>query len=273
MRPSLSAPADRVIRHALLGVRCLDAVDGRPLREGLQVELIDRWRPGGAQPSASTHRLSAGPGGVFVLHALRGWPSPTEDAQGWPAVAESPATQDRFEIRIRDAAQRYVDTAVHVELPGDGVVEVPMYSAATRTPPPALASLRAELRRASHPEEAVRWAWLQLRLGGQLLAEGPSDASGRALLIFPLPRPREGMLHGSPATAESLLDWSVSLHAHWEPARQAESLPDLHTLRTQAEVPLLQQRAPAHSLTPLSLQAGQPLLAHRPPSSFLFVAD
>jgi hypothetical protein len=263
MKPTLSPAADRVIRQALLGVRCLDAVDGRLLQEGLQVELIDGWRPGAGQRSASTTRLSAGPGGVFVLHDLRGGTTPTE----------SPATQDRFEIRVHDAAQRYVDTAVHVGLPGDGIVEVPMYSAATRTPPPALACLRAELRRASRPDEAARWAWLQLRLGAQVLAEGPSDASGRALLVFPLPRPREGVLHGSPATAESLLDWSVSLHARWEPARQAENLPDLHTLRSQAEVPLLQQRAPAVPLTPLSLQAGQPLLAHRPPSSFLFVAD
>ena len=271
MTTALKPSSDRLLRRALLGVQCVDAVDGRPVQDGLRVEFVDHARP--------RHReaLNAGPSGVFVLHRHPGVQTLFANADDSEAagseLSESPADEGRFEVRVTDPLQRYVDTRLSTRLPADELMTVPLYSAPTRTPPIALACLRAELRLRSQPEQAARWAWLRLTLGAQTLAEGPADAQGRALLVFPLPRPREGVLHGSPATAEALLDWSVVLHAHWHPDRLADDVADQNTLRQQPEVGLLQQRLPPVSLTPLSLRAGQPLLAHRPPSSFLFVAD
>lgn len=271
MTTVLKPAADRLVRRALLGVRCVDAVDGRPVQDGLRVEFVDHWRP--------RHReaLNAGPSGIFVLHRHPGvqtlFADTDESETAGAELSASPASEDRFEVRITDPLHRYVDTRLRTPLPADALMTVPLYSAPTRTPPIALACLRTELRLRSQPEQAARWAWLRLTLGAQTLAEGPADAQGRALLVFPLPRPREGVLHGSPATAEALLDWSVTLHAHWHPARLADDVPDLDTLRQQAPVSLLTQHLPPVPLTPLSLRAGQPLLAHRPPSSFLFVAD
>ena len=41
---------------------------------------------------------------------------------------------------------------------------------------------------------------------------------GRALLVFPLPRPREATLGTSPAGPPVGLDWTVNLRAFWNPA-------------------------------------------------------
>lgn len=301
IQPTLQPGFDRQVRRALLGVQCRDVADGRLVSDGLQLVLHDLWQP---RPTRQVRVLSANRGGVFALHdfpGIRSFLTPSEaDSDAALALDDlgSPASPDlpRFRLTVHDTLNRYVDLALTPTLgqglwgPLDGAISpvspaslstalphVPLYSAATRTPPIGLASLRTELRSASHPERPIAWAHLRLMLNGIALAEGLSDAAGRVLMVFPLPRPREGLPHGSPATATSLLDWPVTLQAFWSPARRADlaqgRVPDLDELLAQAPVPLLQHAAPPTPLGTLTLRAGQTLLVASPPSSFLFVAD
>lgn len=289
MLPTLQAGFDRPARRALLGVQCRDVADGRVVSDGLQLVLHDLWQP---RPTRQVRVLSANRSGVFALHdfpGIRSFLTPSE-ADSDTAVAlddlGSPASPDlpRFRLTVHDTLNRYVDMALTPTLGqglwgplGDALPHVPLYSAATRTPPIGMASLRAELRSATRPTQPIAWAHLRLMLNGVALAEGLSDAAGRVLMVFPLPRPREGLPQGSPATAAALLDWPVTLQASWSPERRTDlaqgRVPDFDELLSQAPVPLLQHAAPPTPLGTLTLRAGQTLLVASPPSSFLFVAD
>lgn len=264
----LSPGADRIVRPVLLGVLFHDAVDGKPIHgEDLVVEAIDARRPD--QPS----RLSPSRSGVYGLHTMRGVRT-LLDAEAGPAnLVDSPPPADRLSLLVHDRSGRYVDAFLRPSWPAQDILRVPLYSAVTRPVPLALASLKVDLRRRSDATLPACWAWLTLRLGANVLAEGPADAQGRAQLVFPLPKPREGLPHGSPATAEALLDWTVTLQARWHPDRRPETLLDWADLQAQPDIPLLQAVGPDAPLAPLSLQAGAPLEAHRSPSSFVFVAD
>jgi hypothetical protein len=268
MTRMLSPGADRIVRPALLGVLFHDAVDGRTVQgDDLVVEAIDHWRP--EQPL----RLRPSPGGVYGLHHLRGVPTLHDRPTSPDDLLDSPPPGDRLSVRVQDRSGRYLATNVRPSWPSGEVMKVPLYSAISRPPPLGLAHLRVDVRRRSDAEQPAAWAWLSLRLGPSVLAEGPTDAQGRAQLVFPYPKPREGLAHGSPAMAEALLDWTVTLHARWQAEPAFSGLPDWDSLRAQAEVSLLQAVSPDLALAPLSLQAGHPLEAHRSPSSFVFVAD
>jgi hypothetical protein len=274
---ALLQPAfDRVERHALLGVMCRDAVDGRLVSDGLQVELLDLWRP------AWTSRLAANRSGVFALHAAPGLRGFGDDAIGSP-----PAT-GRWRLIVSDPLGRYLPTAASPMLPHDGLFGagsgavagsppaflpfVPLYSAATRALPPAMQSLRTELRLADEPDRPASWARLELWLGSQRLAEGIADAMGRAQLIFPLPRPREAPLSASPAEAGNRFEWTVTLRAYWHAERRADLVPDLDDVLAQPCVGLVESSSPNLPLVPLLLRAGETLIARGATSSYLYVA-
>lgn len=295
--PTLRSGFDRHVSFALLGVQCRDVADGRVVSDGLQLVLEDLWRP----PHARSWRtLSPNASGVFALHdfpGIRRFLTPQEADEHGPVDLDgvvspaSPASPDvpRFRLTVHDRLSRYVDMALTPTL-GQGLwgpvstasspdvqPHVPLYSSATRTPPMGMASLRTELRSATRPADPIAWAHLRLMRGTQVLAEGLSDATGRVHLVFPLPRPREGLPQGSPATAAALLDWPVRLQAFWSSDRRTdlaeERVPDLDDVLSQAEVPLLQQRSPPTPLGTLTLRAGQTLLVASTTSPFLFVAD
>ena len=59
---------DRVVRSALLGLQFRDAVDGRVVGEGLEVQIQDLWQPRRHQ------MLTANRSGIFALHAFAGLP-------------------------------------------------------------------------------------------------------------------------------------------------------------------------------------------------------
>lgn len=268
MTRTLPPGADRIVRPALLGVQFHDAVDGRTVHgEDLVVEAIDAWRPEQAL------KLNPSRGGIYGLHGLRGVQTLHEQSTSPDDLTDSPYLANRLSVRVRDRAGRYVPAWLQPSWPSADVLRVPLYSAITRPVPMGLASLKVDLRRRSDPDLPACWAWLTLRLGANVLAEGPADEQGRAHLVFALPKPREGLPHGSPATAEALLDWTVTLHARWHTDRRSDTVPEEAVMRAQPDLALLQAVAPDAALASLSLQAGVPLEAHRPPSSFVFVAD
>lgn len=262
---------DVVVRQALLGVQFRDAATGRVVADGLRVELQDLWQPRRRQT------LAANRSGVFALHAFPGMPGFDEPP---------PASAGRFRLEVQDTLARYVPAALAPPVPSGGLwgrgvdspaaspdlapPHVPLYSAATRTPPVGMASLRAELRTWPDDERPVPWARLELWSGSARLAEGVADAAGRVLLVFPLPRPREATLDTSPAGAPALAEWTVTLRAFRDPALAADAVPLFDDILAQPEAALLQ--ASGQPLAPLALVAGEPLVVASPPSSFLYVA-
>lgn len=268
----LRASHDTLLLVAPFGVLFRDAFDGRVVASGLQVEL----RRAGTGP---WQRLQPNGHGVFATHAL---PRMRVPAEGSPATA-------RFELRVSDPSARYLPLQLQADLPGEGLFDpgldatsppprepsVPLYSAATRSFGGAVGVVRASLRRASAPEQAVSWARVELWLGATLLGEGVADADGALLLPCKLPPPREPPLHGSPpapAAGFDRLRWDVTLRAHWSPELAGRARPDLHALREQPEVALLRDTAsPATPLGPQVLRSGLPLVARGDGSSYLFV--
>lgn len=280
MQVLLKPGHDRVQRHPLLGLQFRDAVSGEVVDEGLKVELHDLLRPHRVQP------LLANRIGIFALHAaagLHGFVVPP------PPAVLSPSEPGRYQLQVRDGRRRYLPLCLVPELPGAGLwgpaltspagvapfLEpfVPLFSAPTRVLPPALASLRVQLRRARQPGLPAPWARLELWLGSTRLAEGQADEGGRALLIFPLPRPRETTLGTSPAGRPPAFEWTVTLRAFWNPAFKTTVVPTLDEVFSQGALGLLQSLAPVLPLPPLLLQAGETLMAHRPPESYVYVAD
>jgi hypothetical protein len=273
LRPTL----DRVLRRAPLGVQFRDALDQRVVANGLQVELHDAQRP--TRPL----RLQASPSGVFVAHAL-----PGHTGFDAPQVSSPEQFQpDRFRLSVRDPMGRYVATSMAVNGLVDGLFapacvdaspsadsppHVPLYSAATRPLPGAMAVLRADLRLASNQEQPASWAWLELWLGNLRLASGVADVNGSLLLLCPLPTPREPTRRNSPPVGFERMSWDVSLRGYWDPARRTQGVPDLCALRAQPEIDLLSLRVPATALATLQLRAGTPLIVASANSSFLFVA-
>ena len=277
MTRTLRPGYDHVVRTAPLGVQFRDVLDRRVVADGLRVDLLDAQRP------AKPLRLHASPSGVFVAHAVPGMNGFDEIE-----VASPGGMPNRYSLSVRDTMGRYVDASVALDPPSDGRFEpaclhaspspedtaphVPLYSAATRPLPAALAVVRADLRLASKPEQAASWARVELWLGTVPLGTGVADANGSLLLLCPLPAPREPMRRASPPVGFERMAWDVSLRAYWHPAHRAESVPDLCDVHAQPEVTLLQARAPARPLGTLQLRAGEPLIAATTDSSFLFVA-
>lgn len=277
MTPQLRAGHDTQVREALFGVQFRDALGGRVVADGLEVEIEDRWQP----PAQNQRRrtLVANRSGVFVLHAFAGLRGDEGEA------LDPPPAPGRFRVTVRDRLARYVPTALSPALPGDGLFalagggsplalppHVPLFSAATRELPVGMASVRAELRVAGDDEAPVPWARLELWLGTTRLAEGLADEAGRVLLVFPLPRPPQPALRSSPASMQTRLEWTVTLRAHADPRLGADGVPDLEAVLEQPRVPLVQGASPFVPLAPLRLQGGRTLVAASPPSSYLYVA-
>lgn len=276
MTRTLRPGFDRIVRTAPLGVQFRDVLDGRVVSDGLHVALWDAQRPD--RPL----RLHAGPSGVFLAPALPGMNGFGEESVSSPALT----VEKRFRLSVRDSFGRYVEASIALALPSNGLFEpaclqgspsaglphVPLYSAATRPLPGALAVVRSELRLASNEERPASWARLELWLGALLLATGVADANGTVLLLAPLPAPREPTRRASPPAGFERTVWDVSLRAYWNAAHAVQPVPDLCEVQAQPEVGLLRARAPAAPLGELPLRAGEPLIAAAIGSSFLFVA-
>jgi hypothetical protein len=172
MLATLQPGLDRIVRSALLGVQFRDAVDGRVVAEGLDVQIQDLWQPG------RRLAMTANRGGIFAPHAFAGMRGFGDDGPASGPV--SPGEPARFHLSARDTLGRYLPVSLAPELPSPGLwspggawasppdaaAHVPLFSAATRVLPAAMASLRAELRRASQPALIARRPSRRLRVGG-----------------------------------------------------------------------------------------------------------
>lgn len=283
---------DTVVRRALLGLLCRDAVDGRIVGDGLQIELSDALRPALRQP------LLRNGSAVFVLHGLPGWPRFGDDFSSMtgadsppvsPALS-SPPGAERYTLHANDRMSRYLPWRCPVDLPGDGLLAsplepmspgplgepaLPLFAAPSAPLPAAHAIVRAELQSLATPSAPARplpWAWCELWLGSQRLAAAPADAAGRVLLLAPLPRTREGSRRASPAMPTDRGQWTVTLRAFWSAAQSAAVPPDLSTLALQPEVTLLQRSSPPLPLPAQTLFADAALIVRSDGVSHLIAA-
>jgi hypothetical protein len=265
---TLRPGSDRHLLAPAFAVRFRDRLDGAVVWEGLRVELSDSRRP------REVRRLAANPHGVFVAHRV-----PRVGAAASPPAVRA--------LTVRDPLGRYVPLRMDAVLPADGLFRppclsasppegephVPLFSAVTRTVPPHVAQIRADLRLASNPAVAAPWARLSLWLGDRLLAEGVADRDGAALLLCPLPPLSDPPLRGSPPGGDGPpLRWDVTLRAGWAPALAGQDVPDLCALLELPEVPLLERAAPPRPLGPLVLEGGVPRVVRSADASYLLVA-
>jgi hypothetical protein len=249
-----------------------DGSDARVVSDGLLVSLKDPQ-----QPHLARQQLMANGYGVFVAHQACGVHT---------SVVSSPLATRRYTLKVEDPQGRYLPLTIPADLPIEGLLapaclstspstaqpHVPLYSAATRMAPAGHAEVRVDLRLASEPDTAASWTRLELWLidTNTLLAEGLADERGSALLLCTLPALRDPPLHASPPGAP-LGNWHVRLRAFWSPAIAQAQVPDLCSLHSLPEVPLLQSTAPTHPLAPALLTAGSPLVIRSDGSSFVFV--
>ncbi|GJH13052.1 hypothetical protein CBA19CS11_29460 [Caballeronia novacaledonica] len=274
---TLAPGFDQNVLTAPFGVMFCDRLDQRAIAAGLEVSLSDPQRPG-----SSAQRLTANREGIFVAHAVRGLRRADN-----PATLLSPAATRRFDLQVTDTLGRYVPLRLSAALPSAGLFEpacmifspvsaalphVPLYSAVSRDIPAGMGVVRADLRLASDPDAGAAWARLELWLDDALIAEGVADQRGSALLLCPLPAPRDPPLHSSPAGVPGVRSWDVRLRAFWSAQLADDPVPDLCELQQFPEVSLLQSVSPATLLGPTVLRAGSPLIIRSAGSSFVFVS-
>jgi hypothetical protein len=186
---------------------------------------------------------------------------------------------------VTDTRDRYLPFALSLDVPSDGLYApyctessprdadpyVPLYSAPARAVPAAMIVVRCDLRRESDRAKPAPWAWLELCVGSDVVATGMSDANGSALLVAPLPAPRERTFP-LPLAPFDGTTWQISMRAYWHPARAGERVPDFCTVREQPEIGLLERLDPPSPLASRELRAGEPLALATAGSSYLYVA-
>ena len=252
---------ERLTLVAPLGLCFRDEVSGKIIGDGLVVTAYPATRP--ERRVRAVSNLS----GIYVLRHLPGLRD-FENGQGPTNVWDSPPSRRPFVIEVVDDERRFQPFLMTTHLPGRDVfvweelspvsppgtmVDVPLYSAPTRTVPAAMAVLRADLwdpTAGPHPKGGpAAWAVIAARMPGQPIVRGIADDKGRIALIFPYPdpgsdafgSPLDSPLLSPPVGGSSLRhqQWTIELEAAYKrlhpvpPLRHVPALPDLGDVLTQ----------------------------------------
>jgi hypothetical protein len=284
----------RLSRTAPLGLRFWDEATGRVVGDGLVVTAY--------QPDSPLRRIEAqvNRSGVYVLSGLPGL-SEVEFGSGDDAFWSAPPAKATFKIEVVDSWQRFVPFLLTVEAPVKGVVTSPeaeggsppatssgisLYSTASRSVPAAMAVLRADLREwragGNHEGEPARWAVLEARLAGRLIARGVADEKGSVAMLFAYPPPVTHPLGSPPAISPpgaegpALRDqqWPIELSASFDglnpvppfpnwpyaPYPRWPALPDLADVLSQSAATLWADCERQEVLTEAMLSFGRELV-------------
>jgi hypothetical protein len=243
---------DRLILPAQFGVRLLDAATGRTVSDGLELRLWPSGRPERAAAAVANHQ------GIFVAHPLSGHNPPPQ----W--TVEVVDKQGRF-LPLRFTAELPSTTLQDLsllsppfvgELPAGGVV---LFSAPTRSLPPGLAALSAQLR--DMDGDPTAWAIAKVQFvdrngaTGPTLGWGMADAKGN--LLVPIQTPRVRSTASGPNQS-----WIVRLTVCSEtpPGERVPTIPTLDEVLRQPEAMLMSTLSPLEVLDELDMQAGQTLV-------------
>ena len=281
-------------RTAPLGLRFWDEATGRVVGDGLIVTAYT--------PDSPLRRIEArvNRSGVYVLSGLPGL-SKVEFGTGDDKFWKELPAKGTFNIEVIDSWQRFVPFLLTVEAPVKRVVTspfaaeasppatsrgIPLYSTASRSVPAAMAVLRAELREWSaggnHEGEPARWAVLEARSEGRLIARGVADDKGSVALLFAYPAPVTHPLGSPPAISPpgaegpALRDqqWPIELSASFDrlnpsppflnwpypPYPRWPALPDLADVLTQSPATLWSDSERTEVLTEAVLSFGRELI-------------
>ena len=256
----LARPTEQVDLHAPLGIGFWDTVTNTLVDHGLSVTLRPR------HVTESRLRSSVSIRGIHVFHRLPGIaaPSTAPDEQG----SGSPAALRHYILDVSDEAGRFLPFSFDVECPASGLflpaclhasppqsAYLPLFSAATRTAPGAMAVVRAELRDARTGAPAA-WALVRAEYQGHELGRGLADAEGKLILIFPFPEPQ-------PASPPAGYPWRWPIRllaAYASPAGAVSTHPPLCAVLAQPPARLLEDASPAVELGEQQLEVGRELI-------------
>ena len=276
----------RLSRTAPLGLRFWDDVTGRVVGDGL---VVTAYPPDNPQRriDARVNRT-----GVYVLSGLPGLRD-VEFGSGDDAFWAAPPAKATFKIEVVDAWRRFQPFLLTIEAPVRGVVTsadpgtasppassrgIPLYSTVSRSVPAATAVLRAELREwksgGDHEGDPARWAVVEARMAGRLIARGVADEKGLVALLFAYPAPVTHPLGSPPAISPpgaegpSLRDqqWPIELLASFDklspepPFPSAPALPELTEVLAQSPATMWADSERQEVLTETLLSFGQELV-------------
>lgn len=284
---------ERLTRTTPLGLRFWDDVTGKVIGDGLVVTAYP--------PASPLRRIEArvNRSGVYVLSDLPGLREVefgTGDDEFWSAFEQNspPPATARFKIEVVDSWRRFMPFLLTIDAPVKNIIAsipdspassppesaqgIPLYSAASRATPAAMAVLRAELREwktdGNHQGEPARWAVVEARMAGRLLSRGVADENGLVALIFPYPAPVTHPLGSPPAISPpgaegpALRDqqWTIELSASFDRIRPqapfpgAPALPDIADVLTQSPATLWVDSERQEALTETTLSFGRELV-------------
>jgi hypothetical protein len=248
---------DRLVLPAQFGVRLLDPSTGRTVSDTLQVRLWPLGRPERATAAIVNHA------GVFVAHPLP-TPKPPEPLPPMNWVVEVVDTQGRFlplrftaalpSAELHDIA--LLSPPFDSDLPIGGV---PLFSAPTRSLPPGLAALSADLRTSAGQPAA--WAVADVLLVGRSGDLGPTLGWGMAdqhgSLFVPIQPPRVRSAAAGPDQP-----WTVRLIVRYAAPTNGRvpTIPEWDLVLRQPDLTPLGTLSPLVPLDDLSVQAGQTLV-------------
>jgi hypothetical protein len=272
-------PLDHLRMVAPLGLRFWDRVTERAVSDGLVVTAY----PVGQPDSPRRVQARTSYSGVYVFQHLPGMQA-AEAGEGDDAYWQSPPVSRPFIIEVVDLERRFQSFLLDAHLPVRGLFEVecgivqspplsapatvPLFSAASRPVPGAMAVLRADLWDVL-AERPAAWATLTAKVAGQRPLTAVADEQGRLSLFFPYPEP-EDLLPESPlSTGTSLMkqEWTIELEAAYdrlEPKAFTEggrlAVQELCAIVSQSGATLWENGSPAQPLTQCTLSYGQEII-------------
>lgn len=240
-------PLEMQTTFTLLGIRFWDHAGNAPVSHDLQVTA---WPTGRPQRKATAFRTGNGIYAFQGLPGLRHLEQPTGQRTPW----DDDVTPTRFIFEVTDRRRRFLTLAYAVDVPFRGifptdaatspVADTPgvlLFSAATRTPTPALGLVRAQLMIAdpSRPEpvQPAAYAMMELSIAGEDWV-GIAGADGQVALFFPYPDFTSPLVFSSPVEAMEPQTWPFSVRIQYQESAQnipyGASAPDINTLFNQA---------------------------------------
>lgn len=245
--PGLSQTSEKLLIRAPIGIKFWDHGSNRPVTDDLSVKA---WPEKGPFRPVSAIKNSAG---IYSFHNLPGlieWEYPDNDE----GIPQSPPISKKFIIKVEDKRNRFLDTAVSVDLPCPGnriylnykqspAIEnkgLRLFSAPTRPVEPHLAVVRAFLWDRIQ-NKAASYAVLKIDVSGTTWC-GIANHRGSLSLMFPYPMTMQNIDTSPPSTRIPAHEqsWPVTVRAFYEgtdmTALPYAETPDLHHILKQKQV-------------------------------------
>jgi len=206
-----------------LGIRLWDLTLNLPIADGLAVNL----RRAESNAPAVTAVLTRS--GVYAFFGLPGLYAAEHPGPG----GYGPPRTFRYVVTVQDLLGRYLPAVLVYTLNQTGAVLVQgspdatpgarvahLFSAVSRTVPPGVGAVRADLWDYDANQPAS-WAVLRVQIGGQSETwTGIADAAGRVLVLVPYPVMQALQLGSPPGTGQGSItsqSWPLTVEALYSP--------------------------------------------------------